>query len=175
VTLPVLTAFTRPEDFATWHCVDDVVMGGVSHSAFVPGEPGIARFIGVVSLDRGGGFASVRTEPRPWHTAGTVALAIRCRGDGRTYKFTVRVDDGFDGVQYQLRFTPPRDEWTTVRLPLDQFMATFRGRPMPDAGPLAPERIRCLGLMVSDRQAGAFELLVQWIGAERAEDVRASM
>jgi hypothetical protein len=31
-------------------------------------------------------------------------------------------------------------------------------------GPLHPERIRRLGLMVSDRQAGPFELLVDWIG-----------
>ena len=146
-----------------WHPIDDVVMGGVSHSMLQPYSRGIACFSGVVSLQHGGGFASVRTEPRQWNTAGAGAVVVRCRGDGRHYKFTVRTDDGFDGVQYQARFQPPRGEWTEVELPVASFVASFRGRPVTGAGPLDPGKIRQLGLMVSDKQAGAFELLLGWI------------
>ena len=146
-----------------WHPIDDVVMGGVSHSMLQPYSRGVACFSGVVSLQHGGGFASVRTEPRQWNTAGASAFVVRCRGDGRHYKFTVRTDDGFDGVQYQARFQPPRGEWTEVKLPVASFVASFRGRPVTGAGPLDPGKIRQLGLMVSDKQAGAFELLLGWI------------
>ena len=147
-----------------WHPIDDVVMGGVSQSRLQPYSRGIASFSGVVSLERGGGFASVRTEPRTWNTAGAHAFVLRCRGDGRHYKFTVRTDDGFDGVQYQARFQPPRGEWAEVELPIASFVASFRGRPVPGAAPLRPERIRQLGFMVSDKQAGPFELLLEWVG-----------
>ena len=164
-----LVDFADDDATTHWHPIDDVVMGGVSHSTLQPYSRGIACFGGVVSLEHGGGFASVRTEPRKWHTAGAHAFVMRCRGDGRQYKFTARTDDGFDGVQYQARFRPPRAEWSEVTLPVASFVASFRGRPVPEAGPLDPARIRQLGFMVSDRQAGPFELLVEWIDVARKQ------
>jgi NADH dehydrogenase [ubiquinone] 1 alpha subcomplex assembly factor 1 len=160
-----LVDFGRDDATTHWHPIDDAVMGGVSRSALQPYSPGIASFSGVVSLQHGGGFASVRTEPRQWNTTGARALVVRCRGDGRQYKFTARTDDGFDGVQYQARFQPPRGEWAEVELPVASFVASFRGRPVAGAAPLDPAGIRQLGLMVSDRQAGPFELLLEWIDA----------
>jgi hypothetical protein len=158
-----LVDFADDGTTAAWHPIDDVVMGGVSHSLLQPYSRGIACFSGVVSLQHGGGFASVRTEPRTWNTAGAHAFVVRCRGDGRQYKFTVRVDDGFDGLQYQARFSPPSGHWVEVALPVDGFVASFRGRPVMGADPLDPAKVRQLGLMVSDKQAGAFELLIDWI------------
>lgn len=164
-----LIEFEQDTDFEAWRAIDDVVMGGVSRSTLQRYAPGIASFSGIVSLDFGGGFASVRTQPRAWATAGTESFVLRCRGDGRQYKFMVRVDDGFDGVQYQARFSPPRGQWVELDLPVDRFVASFRGRPVPGAGPLDPARIRQLGFMISDRQAGPFELLVEWIGVTRKQ------
>jgi hypothetical protein len=162
-----LVNFSDEGATASWRSIDDVVMGGRSHSAMLPYAAGVASFSGVVSLEQGGGFASVRTEPQRWRTEDARAFVLRCRGDGRQYKFTARVDDGFDGVQYQARFAPPRGEWEEIELPITDFVASFRGRRVPDAGPLDPAKIRQLGLMVSDRQAGAFELLIEWVGVAR--------
>ena len=163
----VLLDFDDAADAALWRPVDDVVMGGVSASAFGQAGPGVARFAGTVSLDRGGGFASVRTPPRDWDTAGATAFVLRVRGDGHEYKFTLRTGDGFDGTQYQARFAPPAGVWTDVRLPVASFVPTFRGRVLHEAPPLDPARVRVLGLMISDRQAGPFELLVDRIAIER--------
>ena len=163
----ILLDFDDDADFALWQPVDDVVMGGVSSSAFGAAGAGIARFAGTVSLDYGGGFASVRTPPREWDAAGATAFLLRVRGDGHAYKFTLRTGDGFDGIQYQSRFAPPAGEWTEVRLPVGSFVPTFRGRTVPSAPPLDPARVRALGLMISDRQAGPFELLIDRIGVER--------
>ncbi len=162
----VLLDFDDAADVRLWTPVNDVVMGGVSHSEFTQAEPGIARFSGIVSLENSGGFASVRTAPRAWHISGSGAFVLRVCGDGNRYKFTVRTDDGFDGIQYQCRFTPTAAEWQEVRLPLDSFAATFRGRMVPGAPALDSGRARTLGFMISDRQAGEFELLIDWIAAE---------
>ena len=168
--LPVtatLLDFEDPAELALWRPVDDVVMGGVSHSWFDLTEPGTARFAGSVSLENSGGFASVRTIPRAWDTEGAVAFLLRVRGDGHHYKFTLRTNDGFDGIQYQARFAPPAGEWTDVRLTVDTFVATFRGRRVPLAPRLDAGSVRALGLMISDKQAGGFELLVDRIAVER--------
>ncbi len=162
-----LLEFEDPADAALWRPVDDAVMGGVSSSTVSPAEPGVARFSGNVSLENFGGFASVRTPPRDWDTAGAKAFVLRVRGDGKRYKFTLRTGDGFDGIQYQARFSPPAGEWTEVRLPVAAFVATFRGRKVPFAPALDPRRVRALGLMISDKQAGPFELLVDRIGIDR--------
>ena len=163
----ILLDFDDASEAASWRPVDDVVMGGVSRSAFDLAEAGIARFSGKVSLEYNGGFASVRTPPRDWDTAGAAAFVLRVRGDGHAYKFTLRTGDGFDGIQYQARFVPPAGEWTDVRLPVASFAPTFRGRVLHDEPPLDPSRVRALGLMISDRQAGPFELLVDRIAIER--------
>jgi len=158
--------FDESTDLAGWRSVDDVVMGGVSQSALLQLEQGIARFAGVVSLDHGGGFASVRTEPRDWPTQGAVAFVLRCRGDDHAYKLTLRTTDDFDGVQYQHRFVTQARTWRTVRLAVADFVPSFRGRVVLGAPPLDPGRVRQLGLMISEQQAGAFELLVDWIAVE---------
>jgi len=166
VTVTLLD-FDDPADAALWRPVDDVVMGGVSRSAFEQAEPGVARFRGNVSLENFGGFASVRTPPRDWDTAGAEAFVLRVRGDGKTYKFTIRTGDGFDGIQYQQRFTTTAGTWSDARLPVSGFVATFRGRKVPFAPSLDPAKVRALGLMISDKQAGSFELLVDRIAIER--------
>lgn len=163
----ILLDFEDPAEMALWRPVDDTVMGGVSRSTFELDGPGIARFRGNVSLENFGGFASVRTTPRDWDTAHARAFVLRVRGDGQQYKFTLRTSDRFDGIQYQARFTAPAGEWTDVRLPVDAFVPTFRGRKVPFAAPPDPGRVRTLGLMISDKQAGPFELLVDRIGVER--------
>jgi NADH dehydrogenase [ubiquinone] 1 alpha subcomplex assembly factor 1 len=162
-----LLDFDDPADAALWRPVDDVVMGGVSRSAFDQAGAGVARFHGNVSLENSGGFASVRTPPRDWDTAGAAAFVLRVRGDGKTYKFTIRTGDGFDGIQYQQRFTSAVAAWSDVRLPVREFVATFRGRKVPFAPSLDPAKVRALGLMISDRQAGPFELQVDRIAIER--------
>ena len=163
----ILLDFDDPADAALWRPVDDVVMGGVSRSAFEQAEPGVARFHGNVSLENFGGFASVRTPPRDWGTAGAEAFVLRVRGDGKTYKFTIRTGDGLDGIQYQQRFTATAGTWSDVRLPVSEFVATFRGRKVPFAPSLDPAKLRAIGLMISDKQAGPFELLVDRIAIER--------
>jgi hypothetical protein len=161
----LLIDFSAPDALGAWGAVDDVVMGGRSASRMESCADG-AAFTGRVSLENGGGFASVRTRPGRWDTAGARSLVLRARSDGKRYKLTVRTDDGFDGLQYQQAFTTAWGEWQDVRLPIAGFHASFRGRRIPDAPPLDAARIRAFGLMISEKQAGPFRLEVATLHAE---------
>lgn len=146
-----------------WAPIDDVVMGGISQSRFEHTPRG-AVFTGVVSLEYGGGFASVRSRPDRWPTGDASVLLLDVRGDGRRYKLTARTDAGFDGVQYQCPFDTRSDlapdEWQRVELPVAEFHASFRGRRVAGAPPLEAGAIRQFGLMISEKQAGPFRLEV---------------
>ena len=161
-----LFRFESAASVADWYVIDDAVMGGVSRSRLRHDAAGHAVFEGVLSLDNRGGFASVRSRPRDLGAAGTVAYLLEARGDGKRYKLNLRTDDAFDGVNYQAVFEPPAGEWTSVWLPLDEFLPTFRGRSVPGAPPLNPARVRQVGLLIADRQVGPFSLDLRSIGAE---------
>ena len=72
-------------------------------------------------------------------------------------------DDAFDSINYQASFAP-EPTWQTLHIPLATFRATFRGREVTGAPALDPARIRQVGLMIAERQAGAFALEVRRIG-----------
>jgi len=156
--------FRDPAQVLGWTPVNDRVMGGMSTSQVLSTADGMA-FSGLVSLDNNGGFASIRVLPREYGLAGAIALVLRVRGDGKTYKVGIRTDDAYDGVQYQSRFTTQAGKWQDIRLPINEFHPTFRGRTV-QAPTLDPVRIRVFGLLISDRQAGPFRLVVESIQAQ---------
>ncbi len=71
-----LLRFDLPISVADWSPIDDAVMGGVSSSRMRHDPQGYAVFEGVVSLERNGGFASVRSQPAKLGLPGTVALLL---------------------------------------------------------------------------------------------------
>jgi len=160
----IIFAFQTANNTAAWQVVNDDVMGGVSRSSFHLTN-GVAVFRGEVSLENNGGFASVRSLPARHDLAGCDAFVIRVRGDGRRYKFTARTDPSFDSAIYQAVFTTRKDEWEEHRLPLKQFVPTFRGRGLSGEPPLDPTKVTSVGFLISDKQSGAFRLEVAWIKA----------
>jgi len=148
-----------------WSAIDDRVMGGVSRSHLRIDEGGCAVFEGNVSLERNGGFASVRSSRCAFQLAAVSAFWLEVKGDGKRYKLNLRTDDAFDGVNYQAVFAPPAGRWLDIELPLGVFQATFRGRLVNDAEPLNPAHLRQVGLMIADRQSGPFSLALRAIGA----------
>jgi len=161
-----LVRFDGPFSADDWSAIDDRVMGGISASRLRSDGSGHAVFEGVVSLESGGGFASVRSRPMNLAARGATAYVLDVLGDGKRYKLNVRTDDGFDGLNYQASFDPPAGTWTAIRLPMAGFRATFRGRSVSGAPPLDPATVRQIGFVIADGQAGPFSLAVRSIQAE---------
>ncbi len=146
--------------------IDDVVMGGVSSSR-MEGAAGCTAFSGNLSLENGGGFASVRSPPGRYDASGYRGISVRVRGDGKTYRLILRTDSAPEGVAYQASFRTRAGAWETHRLPFSDFAARWRGREVPGAEPLDPSKIATIGFLIADGQAGAFRLEVAWVEAWR--------
>ena len=158
---PPLLDFSRPEVVQTFRVINDDVMGGVSTSRCRSTDD--ARvFEGEVSRERTGGCASLLGPVRfPVESA---ALLLRVRGDGQRYKLTLKLDDSTGTPQYQAAFVAP-PEWQTLRFEPADFAASFRGRAV-SAPSVRLEDVRYLGLLISDRQSGAFKVELGAILAE---------
>jgi monofunctional biosynthetic peptidoglycan transglycosylase len=161
----VLFDFDEQADQRPWRSIDDVVMGGVSASKFYIAPEGVGVFEGVLSLERGGGFASVRSQPAQMDLSAYGGLEIRVGGDGKRYRLRLRADPEFDGVAYQVGFETDAGVWQLKRFSFDRFRPTFRGRDVPDAPPLNIDTIMSFGWMIADKQAGPFRLEIDWICA----------
>lgn len=148
-----------------WQIVNDSVMGGVSDSSMTMANT-VARFNGVVSLENNGGFASVRTRPAQLELPpDRNTFVIRVRGDGNTYKFTARRGESMDGINYQLEFKTQENEWQEIRLPMKEFKASWRGRPLPEEPELKPSAVVSIGFLIASEQSGPFRLEIDWIKA----------
>jgi hypothetical protein len=162
--LKLLFDFADPNAVTAWHAIDDRVMGGVSRSRLRSDPAGHAVFKGEVSLERNGGFASVRSDPGDRGLPGAALCEIEVRGDHKQFTLSLLTDNKVDGLNYQASFAPAGNEWQTLCLPLTEFRASFRGREVPNAPPLNPACIRQIGLLIAARQAGPFALDIRRIG-----------
>ena len=160
----LIVSFVEPINAFEWIVVNDNVMGGISRSRVSINPDGYMLFNGNVSLEYGGGFASVRSSYENWEIGNFDGFVIKVWGDGKSYQFRCRMGNNFNGVAYRHYFQTNNENWQEIRLPFSKFVPTYRGRILSDVTPLDPKEIRNLGLMISDKQSGNFNLKIAWIG-----------
>ncbi len=141
-----------------WVIIDDGVMGGLS-AGNVREEDGDFVFYGNLSLRNNGGFSSMRL-PLKQSLEGYSGIRITVRGDGRVYQLRLRKGNRFDGVSWSREFITS-DAWMTLDIPFEDFRPGFRGRSVPRAGPVVPEDIRQIGILLGDKNPGAFRLEIR--------------
>ena len=159
--------FSRTEPQTQWKIVNDGVMGGHSTSSMTLMDNNAALFSGVLSLENSGGFASTRAMVIDLDLKGYSGIRIRVMGDGRCYQLRLRTDSDYDGVAFRHSFQTADGEWMDIVLPFIEFEASFRGQPLPQFGPLAPEEIQQVGLLIADKRSGPFRLIIDSIVAYR--------
>ena len=162
----LLYDFESPAEIAQWRNQDDPVMGGVSRSRAGAGLQSTLVFSGRVSLENNGGFAAVRSFglPQAVDISAYNAIQLRVLGDGKVYGFTLSTGTA-PNLLYQARFRTTSGEWMTITLPYADFEPTRFGFRPPGAPALNARDVRVLGFIISDKQAGPFELRVDWIKA----------
>jgi hypothetical protein len=159
--------FDRRSDAEQWQPINDTVMGGVSDSRMQVTDKGTAVFAGKVSLENNGGFASVRSRPADFDLSGFDGITLRVKGDGKRYKLCIKTDARFDGVLYQANFTTQQDAWIAVRIPFSEFVPTYHGMILRNVPAIDRRSVKSFSLMISDKQAGAFNLEIDWAKAYR--------
>jgi hypothetical protein len=73
---------------AGWFAVVDGVMGGCSSAQLVTTESSVV-LSGVISLENGGGFASMRTVDDNYDLSAFKQVTIRYRSTGQSFAFTL--------------------------------------------------------------------------------------
>jgi NADH dehydrogenase [ubiquinone] 1 alpha subcomplex assembly factor 1 len=160
----VVYDFTKQAVALGWSVQNDTVMGGVSESSNTWVDNQMV-FSGNLSLENNGGFVSSFgpvDEKLPSLMNGATAIRLRATGDGNTYLFQLR---GNDGTNYIQRFTTAAENDRVYVLPLSSFTATDRFLyEMADAPPLDTSNVYQMGLYLLDKQTGPFSIAISSIG-----------
>ncbi len=146
-----------------WSIVNDDVMGGVSTSYLSLNDENNLIFNGNLSLKNNGGFASSRMVITKKTLAGIKSIKIRFKGDGNTYK--LRLNQNNRRVSYSCDFKSVKDKWDEVNISIKDFKPTWRGYTYNDYPPVDLDKINSLGLQISDKQEGLFQLEIKYIKA----------
>ncbi|OJD37485.1 complex i intermediate-associated protein 30 [Diplodia corticola] len=198
--LPLVT-FSDASSIDDCKRMSDADLGGYSEVDldFVPQSgisPPHARFRGNISIQlpqhnphvSRTGYAGWRTRDRPATLFGKSLfdldpyryLALRVKSDGRKYFVNVQTESVVptDIHQHRLYARKP-GEWETVLIKLSEFVRTNHGVPVEPQKEMMRQRVRSVGISLTDRVPGPYELCIGKIWAtnelsdsESAEDAR---
>lgn len=161
----ILFDFDKPAAASNWQVAKGGVARDASEGRFEITDQGELRFYGKLSHRKDGGFASIQSTPLERDLSKHDGISIRIKGDGKQYHLSIRIGVESMAGSYHLGFETVKDEWQQVFLPLASFEATTRGQVLRDAPGLNAEKIHSLGLAISHKQAGSFQMHVDWIKA----------
>ncbi|MFT7463111.1 MAG: NADH dehydrogenase [ubiquinone] 1 alpha subcomplex assembly factor 1 [Pseudohongiellaceae bacterium] len=142
-------------------------MGGISRGSTRLSGNDTVWFLGELSLANNGGFSSVRSPAQDLGLGNWDGIALRVRGDGRTYNVSALRNDRRNELNfYQQSFETVAEEWGEVRIPFDQLIHRVMGWARPNSR-IAAEEIRSLSFGISDKTTLPFALEIDWIKAYR--------
>jgi uncharacterized surface protein with fasciclin (FAS1) repeats len=92
-------------------------------------------------------------------------LALRVKGDGRTYQFRLATDAKYRSsweVSFSADIDTKKGEWTEIRVPFSDFKAGWRGRSLDDVK-FDASKVRRVGILLGDKKPGKFMVEIDWI------------
>ncbi|ACF12714.1 NADH:ubiquinone oxidoreductase complex I intermediate-associated protein 30 [Chloroherpeton thalassium ATCC 35110] len=161
----LLFDFSSIEQACRWRPVNDVIMGGRSSGTICVSNENVAVFEGFITPKQGIGFSSVKAPINNFSFLGYDGVCLKMRTDGKRYKFRLIYADDYQGFAYQHGLEIQKGEWREVHLAFSNFKPCFRGQQPANAKLLNIAQVRQVGLLISDRRAGAFKMECDWIKA----------
>ena len=151
------------EEFS-WQIVNDGVMGGLSKGNVEHTSDNRMHFWGTLSLDNNGGFSTVRSRGVNFDLSNDLGLLLLVKGDGRTYEARLDSTATFRGnpLSFLGKFKTKKDQWIQVKVPFEDFIASWRGRQFSDEV-LDTSAIRRVSILLADKKPGSFDLEIEWI------------
>lgn len=162
----VLATFEAEDSTEGWTSVNDDVMGGVSKGGFERTDRGTLLFKGDLSLENNGGFASIRSKPKAMDLSGTQGLAVKGKGDGRTYWIELRVKGQMRASSYRADLPTTEGKWEDTVIPIGSFKLQAFGEVLPSE-PVDLAEVESVGFTLADKKEGDFKLEIESIKAVR--------
>lgn len=191
-----LLDFTDPDTIPSCKTMSDGDMGGFSTVSLeqVPattGEPAHARFHGNICLDlprnrpdvQRTGYAAWRNRDRPasifgkslWNMDPYAFLALRVKSDGRKYFVNVQSETlVYTDIHQHRLYTRRPGEWETVLIKWSDFVRTNYGQVVEPQTELPTEKVRTVGIGLTDRVPGPYDLAISKVWATNGLDDSAS-
>jgi hypothetical protein len=141
-----------------WRITNDGVMGGRSQG-YITLNQDHGLFTGNISLDNNGGFSAMFT-PIQALKKNTKKVTVDIKGDGQTYQLRMIMYINGYRISYNKAVTTQKDIRQTMTYQLSDFVATFRGRNIPNAPELTPDKIREIGFLMTKKKAGPFSIAI---------------
>lgn len=182
-----LLNFTDPDTITICKTMSDADIGGFSKATLeqVPAtasEPTHARFHGKISIDlppnkpqvQRSGYAAWRNKDRGptlfgkslWDVHRYAFLALRIKSDGRKYFVNVQTESIVYTDIHQHRLYAQRPgEWETVILNWNNFVRTNYGQVVEPQNEMMTQKVRTIGIGLTDRVPGSFDLSIASIWA----------
>lgn len=145
-----------------WRIVNDGVMGGLSSSKVIVKDD-IIIFSGNVSLEKNGGFASLRSPVKDYNFEKFSGIEIKVKGDGKRYSISMKETTYFSGYFYTSSFETEKDEWIAIKIPFDQFKLYYFGREIKSNKKIPLNNIKEISLLIGDKQEGSFKLEIEFL------------
>lgn len=185
-SLPLIT-FDGPDSIDECKVMGDFHIGGFSKAtldfhAATPSEPAHARFHGNISIElppsrpeiQRTGFAGWRTWEHQWTLFGRpiwdidpyTYLAIRFKTDARKYNINLQTESivPTDIHQHRLYARNP-GQWETAYIKWDDFVRTNHGLVVEPQTELLRQKLKTVGISLTDRVPGPFDLKIAKIWA----------
>ncbi len=182
-----LLDFTNPETTFTCKTMSDADLGGSStvnleHVPRSTTEPAHARFHGKISIDlprnrpevQRTGYAAWRNRDRPatifgkslWDMDPYAYLALRVKSDGRKYFLNVQSETiVYTDIHQHRLYTKRAGEWETVLIKWSEFVRTNYGQVVEPQTELMTQKIRTVGIGLTDRVPGPYNLAISKVWA----------
>lgn len=177
-----LLDFTNPETITLCKTMSDADMGGFSKVSLdqVPAtasEPAHVRFYGNISIDlppnrphiQRSGYAAWRNKDRGptlfgkslWDVDPYMFLALRVKSDGRKYFVNVQTESiVYTDIHQHRLYSRTPGEWETVLLKWSDFVRTNHGEVVEPQSEMMTQKVRTLGIGLTDRVPGPFDLCI---------------
>lgn len=165
----VVLDFDSPASIRNWRAVNDGVMGGRSVGRYRLTDQNTLEFFGYLSLENNGGFASIRLPSGDFNLDKGDSIILKVKGDGRTYNMNLYAQQNLGGFSFRQSFKTTANKLIEVKLPVDQFVATWRGRVFPKQK-LNPSDVAGLGILLGDKKQGKFSLQIESISVEHGDE-----
>lgn len=146
-----------------WMIVNDGVMGGLSRSTAIFTKNSLL-FKGTLSLKNNGGFASIRSGKGKYDLSKYNTIKIRFRSTGRDFALRFANSEMYFRPNFKHNFSSSTGEWEIVELKLSDFKEFTMGK-LSDStvSKNKLENIIRIGIILSDKKEGPFELEVDYI------------
>ena len=149
-----------------WMIVNDGVMGGLSKSTAIFTKNSLL-FKGTLSLQNNGGFASIRSGKGKFDLSKYTTVKIKFRSTGRDFSLRFADSELYFKPNYKHNFSSSTGEWEIAELKMSDFKEYTMGQLSgATVSKDKLENIIRIGIILSDKKEGSFEIEIDYIEFE---------